>query len=545
MRKLIIFSLAIALGLGNFFVPITSASENKVCGVDGVTYTNAAAATTAGVSVSYTGPCTVVTRENTLYEENVAMNFAGALIEIGTTELPTTLIVENNDTKVHYTVEALATTSIRPIDLLNWIPGDQVRVVGNLNKNTQTITANSLFNLSFIASQYDGFNGWITAIDKTASTFTYTWDNLSTTIKVSTSTRIVSGLKNPATLADLKVGDRVRGRVFANTTDAKIVVVLRRGENLFMKIRTFVPNVELVRLSSTVVPTTIQVKIIKTPGLKKNDVNNLIGTEGALITVNVTEDTILTRKYFGRTTLAEFQPGDNLRIVGRVNDDGTIDAKLIKDNSIWQVNMFGHVGIVQSVNASSSYIEIAWHPIKYKLGDKIKDTFDKKQRSMEGQMVAASEAMNKNDLASRLRERLQKLSDQFQAKLQETRERVVKKIDSDRINRSGLTLGDVIEVMPTRLMRVNISSSTEIRIGDNTDATIGDIKAEDRVLVRGVRRAGDNVIDAKSIVVLPSLPELDDSLDTDLDDVNDVVEEYATHNSTSSTLTDIEVEIED
>ena len=97
----------------------------------------------------------------------------------------------------------------------------------------------------------------------------------------------------------------------------RLLLSLRRGENLYMKIRTFVPNAELVRLSSTVVPTTIQVKIIKTPGLKANDVNNLIGTEGALVTVNVTEDTILTRKYFGRTTLAEFQPGDNLRIVGQ------------------------------------------------------------------------------------------------------------------------------------------------------------------------------------------------------------------------------------
>ena len=46
------------------------------------------------------------------------MNFAGVLIEIGTTELPTTLIVQNNEDQVHYTVEALATTTILPVDLV-------------------------------------------------------------------------------------------------------------------------------------------------------------------------------------------------------------------------------------------------------------------------------------------------------------------------------------------------------------------------------------------------------------------------------------------
>lgn len=542
MWKFNILILAITLGVGNFFIPVASA-DSKVCGIDGITYMSAEAATTAGVDISYIGACRVVASENSLSEEMVAINFAGKLIEIGTTELPTTIIVENNETKVHYTIEVNTNTLIRPINLSYWLPGDQVKVVGNLNNNTQTFFAKSLTNLSFIVNQNDGFNGWITAIDTTASTFVYSWNNRNYTVKVSSSTRIVAGLKNPATLADLKVGDRVRGRMFKDTTEAKIVVVLRRGENLFVKIRTFVPNVELVRLSSTVVPTTIQVKILKTPGLKKNDVNNLIGTEGALVTVNVTEDTILTRKYFGRTTLAEFQPGDNLQIVGRVNDDGTVDTKMIKNNSIWQTNMFGHVGIVQAINTSDNYLEVAWRPIKYKIRQKIKERAQERAQEMQGQMVTAGQ-MTKENLATQLRARLQKLNDQFQAKLQQTRERIVKKIESDRIDRPGMTLGDVIEVMPTQLVRVNVAADTKIRIGDNTGATIDDIKVEDRILIRGIRRVNEKIIDAKSIVVLPSLPELDEALDTDLNNVNKLVEEYII-NATSSTLTDIEVKIED
>jgi hypothetical protein len=96
--------------------------------------------------------------------------------------------------------------------------------------------------------------------------------------------------------------------------------------------------------------------------------------------------------------------------------------------------------------------------------------------------------------------------------------------------------------MPTQIVRVNITADTEIRIGANIDATIADIQAQDRILVRGIRRAGDKIIDAKSIVVLPSLPELDDELNTSLDDINDVVEIIS--DSGDSNLTEVEVEIE-
>lgn len=81
-------------------------------------------------------------------------------------------------------------------------------------------------------------------------------------------------MKNPASVNDLKVNDCIRGRILLKVNDlplAKIVVVLRRGENLFMKIRTFRPNATLVRLDSTIVPTTIQVRIDETFGLRGNN----------------------------------------------------------------------------------------------------------------------------------------------------------------------------------------------------------------------------------------------------------------------------------
>jgi len=533
-----VFTLAFSAG---FFVPPTLA-ESQVCGVDGISYASAAAADNTGVAVSYEGACQVVASESSLEEATEAINFAGVLIEIGTTEVPTTIIVQDNSDSDQYTVEVSATTAIRPVDLSNWIPGDQIRVIGDLNENTNTVAASSLRNLSFIARQYDGYNGWITAIDADAGTFTFTWNQQERTLRVTDRTRIVAGLKNPADIADLKIGDRLRGRVFENSDEAKIVVILRRGSNLFMKIRTFVPNAKLVRLSSTVVPTTIQVEIRPTPGLKANDVNNLVGTEGTLVTVNVTEDTILTRKYFGRTTLAEFSPGDSLRIVGRVNDDGTIDAKMIKNNSIWQVDVFGYAGTIQSINTNENYIEIAWRPIRYLPAKRLKEKLQSSAGAVSAQAVDDDAD---DDSRPRLRQLLQRLKDKAQTQLQQLRQRVAKRIKVDRISYPDIRLDDVIDRMPSRLMRVNITDRTVIRIGDNEQATIDDLSTGDRVIVRGVRNKSSNVIIAHKIVVFPSLPEIDDDLDTPLDDLNEVIEEIVTDVDSTANLTDTEVEIEE
>jgi len=438
-------------------------------------------------------------------------------------------------------VEVSATTAIRPVDLSNWIPGDQIRVIGELNDNTNTVAASSLRNLSFIARQYDGYNGWITAIDVDAGTFTFTWNQQERTLRVTDRTRIVAGLKNPADLTDLKIGDRLRGRVFENSDEAKIVVILRRGRDLFMKIRTFVPNAKLVRLSSTVIPTTIQVEIRPTPGLKADDVNNLVGTEGTLVTVNVTEDTILTRKYFGRTTLAEFSPGDSLRIVGRVNDDGTIDAKMIKNNSIWRTDVFGHVGTIQSINTNENYIEIAWSPIKYLPAKRLKE----KLQSSAGAVSAQAVEDDTEDSQPRLKQLLRRLKDKAQTQLQQLRRRVTKQIKVDRISHPDVSLDDVIDRMPSRLIRVNITDRTVIRIGDNEQVTIDDLSTGDRVLVRGVRNKSSKVIDAYKIVVYNYFPEIDDDLSTPLDDINEVVEELVTDVGDTGNVTDTEIEIEE
>ncbi len=357
MFKKLLFSFVIfglVLSLLASVSPVLA--DSKVCGLDGVTYDSVAAAEAAGVDVSYEFACTTVASESNLYEAKTDIHFVGQLIEIGSTDLPTAIIVRhqagrkgNETMDVDYTVNVTKDTILgqkkdQATKLSDWVPGDQIRVIGRKNENTETVDATTLINLSIKVNDHRAANGWITKISSSTSEITYKWENKEYTFKYDANTRFVVGGKNPASVDDLKINDRIRARLLwreGQTPLAKMVVVLRRGTALFMKIRTFIPEVTLVRLDSTIIPTTIQVRMDKTPGLRANDVNNLIGTEGALITVNITENTKIVRKYFGRTTLDEFSIGDKLKIVCRVNDDGTVDAKLVKNNSIWKVSTHG------------------------------------------------------------------------------------------------------------------------------------------------------------------------------------------------------------
>ncbi len=366
MRKKFVFLLVIMFLFPIIVpvVPVTAENNTQVCSVDGKNYSSVEEAENDGVDVSYNFACVNPTSEDGLYEEESDIDFAGMLIEVGSTDIPTTLIIRDNASKKDYAIEVNKDTALgqrkdQLTNLSDWIPGDQIRVIGKKNGNTDTVKSTILGNLSIAVRSNKGANGWIMAINETVKTITYQWANKEHTFNYNDDTRFVIGLKNPASVSDLKVNDRIRGRLLLRANEkalAKIVIVLRRGPDLFMKIRTFRPDVVLVRLNSTMSPTTIQVKIKKTPGLKIGDVNNLIGDEGKLVTINITEDTKIVRKYFGRTTLSEFSIDDQLHIIGRVNDDGSIDAKLIKNNSIWQTSTHGYIATVSEINTDKNYL---------------------------------------------------------------------------------------------------------------------------------------------------------------------------------------------
>ncbi len=546
MKKLLTLLLVFSFVL----VPIVPsiAAEGEVCGVDGNTYASSDEAESAEVDVSYEFACVAPASEEGLYEAKNEINFAGMLIEVGSTDIPTNLIIRDNKTGTDYTVSIDSDTTLgnrktETTSLSDWIPGDQIRIIGEKNENTGTVEADRAVNLSIDRNGNRGANGWITNVDKDAKEITYQWANAEHTFKYDDDTRFVVGLKNPASADDLEVNDRIRARVVSSTNTAKIVIVLRRGSDLFMKIRTFRPIVTLTRMDSTVVPTTIQVKMEKTPGLSEGDVNNLIGTEGTLITINVTEDTRIVRKYFGKTTLEELSIGDKLRIVGRVNDDGTVDAKLIKDNSIWKTNLHGHAGVATEVNTDESYLMMNWTPIKRLTVKKLKEKLEAADTTVTAQMVASGTDMQINPIRAKIRARIQN----FKEKIGKFK-RIIKqkRVKIDRI-KHNVKLSELIERKPAKKIKVEITSDTKIVVGTNENATIADIKNGDKIRVRGTRHASLPLIVADKVVVVGSLPEIEEALDQSINDINEIVTEVATDDTENAivddTTTDTEEEV--
>ncbi|MBU4455432.1 hypothetical protein KJ586_02895, partial [Patescibacteria group bacterium] len=245
MKKIIIISLALAMMFPIFaMAPIVSA-DSQICGMDGNNYASAAAAEAAGVDVSYEFACVNPANESGLYEATNDVNFAGMLVEVGSTDIPTNLIVRDNKTQTDYTVNVTTSTALgqrkdQATNLSDWIPGDQIRVIGKKNENTGNVEPSVLVNLSIKIAENKGANGWITKIDKDAKTITYQWANKEYTFKCDNNTKFVAGLKNPASVDDLAVNDRIRARLLLRAGQdpvAKIAVVLRRGAALFMKIR--------------------------------------------------------------------------------------------------------------------------------------------------------------------------------------------------------------------------------------------------------------------------------------------------------------------
>ena len=554
LKKLIFLTIALTMVLSTVLVaaPILAVDTSQVCGMDGNNYASADAAEAAGVDVSYEFACVAPTSESGLYEAETDVHFVGALVEVGSTDVPTNIIIRPNEGGLDRTVEITEDTVIARRDdrggaLPGWIPGDQIRVIGKNNENTDVVEATIVVNLSIEFKKHRGINGWITTIDKDAQAITYQWMNVEHIFKYDDTTKFVAAGKNPATVDDLEINDRIRGRLQRVRTDAessddvaKIVVVLRRGALLYMKIRTFTPIVTLVRLDSTIIPTTIQVKMENTPGLKANDVNNLIGTEGALITVNVDENTRIVRKYFGRTDLSEFTVGDRLRIVGRVNDDGTVDAKLIKNNSIWKTTTKGHAGVVTEVNTSESYLMVEWTPIKRLTLKKLKAKLQEADNTVTAQVInqqTVEQHITKlKDLKQSLKDRLKTATEEQVGKLK----RMIKnkKVQIQRIKHANLKLSDLIERLPAKKIRVDITEDTQIVVGTNTNATIDEIQIGDKVRFRGTKHKTLDIITADTIVVVSSLPEIEEPLDTSLDDVNEVVSEIVTDDTDNAIVED-------
>lgn len=305
-------------------------------------------------------------------ESTESISFVGQLIELSSTDVPTTIVVRDPDAGedggwVDYTVDIDSETMFGSNDrntsvMSDWITGDWLVVVGSVNENTGVVTADQIINQSINPFQHRGLNGWITEINEDDSTMTVQWGGEVHVVAVTSNTRMVVPPTNPAALSDFEVGDRVRVRLIKDSTtenEARIIVALRRGDEIFLKARTRGFWAELNEIDDNGDGTgTIAVTLAANPHLREGDVNNLVGVEGDEEVVYFDEDTKFVRRFMGTTSPDEFVEGDILFIVGRVGDDETITARLIKDTSIWQKGVARHLSEITEIDTDENTLTV-------------------------------------------------------------------------------------------------------------------------------------------------------------------------------------------
>jgi len=303
-------------------------------------------------------------------ESTIEVEQSGTLIEIGnTTAEETTIIVripDSEDGTVDETLQVnTKTTSFinedgEKNDLSYWIAGDVLKFKAKKNLNSGELIASQIRNRA-MRKIHKGKNGWIKEIRTEENEIDVTWANKIFTLNLNEA-RMVAGLKNPASITDLKVDDRIRARVVEDndgndtTWNAKIVVVLRRGQTLFMRVTRWVVPGQIISIPDDINanPTTITVEILPSKFFQKGDVNNLIGAPGKQLEINITKNTDLRRKFLGKCFLNEFSEGDNILIIGRLNEEtGHLDAKAIKNNTIQRLGVSKVISTVTQVNEAS------------------------------------------------------------------------------------------------------------------------------------------------------------------------------------------------
>ncbi|NBT38030.1 MAG: hypothetical protein EBT21_07980, partial [Actinobacteria bacterium] len=260
-------------------------------------------------------------------ETTSPIDFSGQLIELSSTDVPTTIVVRKNPTGefTDYTVDIdsdteFGTNRANTTEMTDWITGDSLHVVGTLNENTGVVTARTVVDSSLNVG-FEGLNGWITSIDTGENSMVVQWQGVEHTVNVTSDTHMVIPPTNPAALSDFQVGDRVRLRLTAGTDNARIIVALRRGDEIFLKARTRPFSAQLEDVDDNGDGSgTLTVTLTANPHLRHGDVNNLVGDEGDVITVAYDSNTKFVRKFNGEAEVGEFVEGDQLFIVGRVND---------------------------------------------------------------------------------------------------------------------------------------------------------------------------------------------------------------------------------
>ena len=371
--------LCLAMVLCAIVMPVSALRAEVSSEKDPLAGVVATDVSTDGVKAADIGEKDEKAVNNASAEAMETVTISGTLIEIGNTTAEETTVVirvvkngKSEDITLEVPTKSIVLTNAAgtKADLGDWVAGDQITVTAQKHKNSGRMIAQKMKNDSFKAGN-KGVNGWVKAIRTDKNEVDVEWDKNIYTLSLANA-KIVAGVKNPATVADLKVGDRVRCRVADDgdknptTWKAKIVVVLRRGNDLFMRVTRAVVSAKITSIPTDLtLPTTIEAEILPSKAFQKGDVNNLIGEPGTKIYINISTSTNLVRHFLGKSLLSEYSIGDSIMVVGRRNEtSGNIDAKMIKNDSIQILGVAQRLGVVTAVDPSNGTIAIKMLPSK-------------------------------------------------------------------------------------------------------------------------------------------------------------------------------------
>lgn len=109
---------------------------------------------------------------------------------------------------------------------------------------------------------------------------------------------------------------------------------------------------ELVSMSGTTLPATIVVSVSKVAPKKNKKWTGAYPEVKKELTVVIDANTKFVRKYWGKSSLEELTVGDKLDVRVKTNEDGTLTATLVKDDTLhwtWKV----HNGVIEGLDATA------------------------------------------------------------------------------------------------------------------------------------------------------------------------------------------------
>ena len=120
--------------------------------------------------------------------------------------------------------------------------------------------------------------------------------------------------------------------------------------------RSFTVKGTITALPGPVAPTNLVIKVTSLFPHKAKKWAGSYPVIGNGLTVNIASTTRIIRLYGAKAGLGELQAGDEVRIIAKTNEDGTVTARVVRDNSInWLVWNRGTIESIDVANKTFTF----------------------------------------------------------------------------------------------------------------------------------------------------------------------------------------------